>query len=248
MKSYLYIILIVCIFVSCKKATDRQCLKSTGDEETMLILLNEDFDTLDLYDGIVYNLVQDTINELEISGGKNLIPFVSSNISNNKLIIRNENNCNFLRSLNKKIRVNIHYKDLSYINFKGSESLESSNVINTNSLRIRIRDNAGSVNLNVSVGYLETSIVTGYGDYNLSGSAQTAYLNCNSNGFCDARALTTSQNLIVRSNTQGNMYINAGQVNLEATILQAGNIKYTGTPITKDVNISGEGQLIDLED
>lgn len=246
MNKYIYIIFISCTFLSCKKASERRCLKSSGPDSAVLTEINEEFDTLYLYDAIDYELVQDTVNELEIMGGENLIPYVLNEITNGTLTIRNDNKCNFLRSFKRKIKIRIHFKELNYIYFEGSASLISKNTIESNSFRLRIRDNAGSANLTIAAGYLETTISNGNGDFTLKGTAQNAFLHCNANSFCDTRNFQVSNDLIVRSNTQGDMYINADQVNLKATILQAGNIKYIGTPITKDVNISGEGQLIDL--
>lgn len=238
----------ICFLTSCKKASDRRCLKSAGEESSMIIDLNENFDTLYLYDAIIYELIQDTVNRLTIIGGENLIPHITNEITNGKLTIRNDNTCNFLRSFKKKVKISIHFKGLNYLHFEGSEPMVTLDTIQSNSLRVRIRDGAGSVSLNLSVGYLETTISHGYGDFTLAGTAQNAFLHCNTNSFCDARELKTNEDLIVRSNTQGDMLINASEVNLKASILKAGNIKYIGTPLTKDVNISGEGQLIDLED
>ena len=234
--------------MSCKKASERRCLKSAGEKTTLQIDLSDNYDTIYLYDAIEYELIQDTINQLILTGGKNLLPHITNEVTSNTLTIRNDNICNFLRSYKKKVRVSIHFKELSYLHFEGSEPLESMGYIQSNSLRVRIRDGAGSVTLNISVGYLETTVTHGYGDFTLTGSAQNAFLHCNTNSFCDARKLSTAEDLIVRSNTQGDMLINASEVNLKATILKAGNIKYIGTPLTKNVNISGEGKLLELGD
>lgn len=247
MRLFLYIVLLGCFFISCKKASERSCLKATGGGTTQLIEIQEDFDTLYLYDAIEYILIQDTVNQLQLTGGENLLPHISNKVTNHKLSIRNDNNCNFIRSFKKKIKVKIHFKKLNYIHFEGSEPLKTLDTITSNSLRVKIRDGAGSVTLKVAVGYLETTISHGFGDFTLAGTAQNTFLYCNSNSFCDALKLHTSEDLIVRSNTQGDMLINAAQANLKATILRGGNIKFIGTPLTKEVNISGEGDLIDLE-
>lgn len=246
MRKFIYILVVLSFFISCKKASERRCIKATGGETTVQVNLNEDFDTLYLYDAIVYELIQDTVNQIKITGGENLVEHIGTDISNNRLTIRNNNSCNFIRSFKKKIHISIHFKTLNYLHFEGSEPLEAKAPIQSNSLRIRIRDGAGSVSLNLSVGYLETTVSHGHGDFSLTGTAQSAFLSCNTNSFCDARALQTSNSLVVYSNTQGDMLINADQVNLKATLLEAGNIKYIGSPITKDVNRTGEGQLIHI--
>lgn len=67
MRLILFISISIILF-SCKKAEDRTCWKSAGDETKLEVSL-ESFDKLFLREHIVYELVQDSLNKLVITGG-----------------------------------------------------------------------------------------------------------------------------------------------------------------------------------
>jgi hypothetical protein len=239
------IIALVLIFaVGCKKAEDRACWKSTGDESSLVLPINTFVDTLILGENFNYRLIPDTVEYIEVAGGENVIPFVQALESNGKIVISNENKCNFLRSFKKKIQVNIHLKQLRFLRYTGGGEVVSSDTIHTSELRLFIVDGGGPVNLMVQTGYLEAVIAHGYGDFTFSGTSLATFLNCQSNGFCDTRNLSTTGNLRVRSSSSADMRVNAAQTNFIVEIYGRGNIRYTGTPNSLVTTITGEGQLI----
>ena len=72
----LFFLMISFIFLlSCKKQSDRYCFKNTGSIIEKNIHLPS-FSELDLGPYIHYEIVQDTVNFLEISAGENLINFI----------------------------------------------------------------------------------------------------------------------------------------------------------------------------
>ena len=89
MLSRLFFFLIIpFIFSSCKKPSDRSCYKMTGDIINKIFPLGS-FSKIDLGPYIQYELIQDTINFIEISAGKNLMNFISSDVEGGKLVIEN---------------------------------------------------------------------------------------------------------------------------------------------------------------
>ncbi len=61
------------IFVSsCKKSENRTCWKTAGKMADTVIYVN-DFSKLTLNENMSFELVQDSLNKIEIIGGKNLI-------------------------------------------------------------------------------------------------------------------------------------------------------------------------------
>ena len=70
-----FFFLVPIFFISCKKEEDRSCFKTTGSIIDKIIPLGS-FTKIDLGPYIQYELIQDTINFIEISAGENIINFI----------------------------------------------------------------------------------------------------------------------------------------------------------------------------
>jgi hypothetical protein len=244
MKNYLIYIIVISVFtVSCKKSEDRACLKFVGDEVSKTISL-EKLDSLYLYDNIVYTLIPDTSNYVELKGGENLLNHIECSNNNDKLKIRNNNTCNFLRSYKKKVKAFIHVTDIAYIHFEGAEKLTNQDTLKSGELRLVIRDGAGSVELTVDNSYMSAVVTHGWGDFTLHGKTGAAFLNCNTNSFCNTTGLKVGANFNVYSNTGGNMVVNADGTNLHATIKGDGDILYHGVPNSIEILDTGSGEAL----
>jgi len=242
MKYYGLILISIFIF-SCKKAEERACLKSTGEETTIEYSIGASFDTLYLFDNIEYTIVQSETSKIILTGGQNLIHHVGWNVQQQRLTVQNDNNCNFLRSFKQKINVEIHAPEIRYIYFEGSERLNNRDTLRSSELRIVIRDGAGPVDFNVDAGYLAATITNGFGDFTLSGKANIAFASCRGNSFCDTRNLTVSNKIIVSSNTVGDILVNTENANLKVDIFSRGSVLYTGEPVSIEKHIIGTGEL-----
>jgi hypothetical protein len=243
----LSVILCLVVFaLSCKKAEDRTCFKSIGEEKSLDTIVGS-YDTLRLFDDIKYQLVPDTIFKVEVLGGKNLIKHITINHANNTLTVENNNKCNFLRKLDEKVTVKIHVSDLNYIQFEGSEELKSTDTLYASALRLFIRDGAGDIDLTVVNGYTSAVVAYGFGSFRISGQTLYAFLNCNTNSTCDTRSLAVSLELNVNSNTQGDMYVNAaGTDSFVGLTNQKGNIYYLGKPDMTEFKNNHTGEIINL--
>jgi hypothetical protein len=247
MKNYwIYIIVISFIAISCKKAEDRTCFKFVGDESTKIISL-EKTDSLYLFDNVVYTLVPDTINYVELKGGENLLNHIECLHYDDKLEVRNNNKCNFLRSYKKKVEAFIHVKNIRFIHFEGAEKLINQDTLKSGELRLIIRDGAGPVELTVENGYMSATITHGWGDFTLHGTTYSAFLNCNTNSFCNTSDLNVDTDLKVYSNTEGNMTVNADGTNLHAITKRGGDILYKGVPNSIEIEDPGDGEVIGIE-
>jgi hypothetical protein len=209
----------------------------------MAYTFDELLDTLYLHDNIIYEIIPSTENKVVVHGGENVISFVNVSGNNRRLNISNENSCNFLRSFDRRIKVDIYTPDVRYIHYEGSERIFSKDTIESNSLRLRIRDGAGKMQLVVIVGYLECIVTHGWGDFQLSGNALQAYLACQTNSFADARDLNVLNDLTVLSNTNGDMLVNGNTKNLKLEVRRNGNIFYQGIPENIEKIIIGNGVI-----
>lgn len=245
MRSLSFFVLMISILVSCKKPEDRKCAKSTGETDTLEMALDI-FDRLHLHEHLVYELIQDSTNRVVLQGGKNLLNLVNVTVSDGLLDIRNENRCNFLRSYKNKIKVEIHFTNISDIQFEGSEPMFSRGKLKFDWLTFLIRDGAGSVDLNFDAQRVYATISHGWGDFTFRGNVQHANLIIRSNGYCDLLGMNISDSVTVVSNTQGAVKVFADGIKIKAQTLADGNIYYKGTPAVIQFEKLSGGQLIKL--
>ena len=73
------------------------CFKSTGkivDEYRAVQQFNE----IQVMNNINLFITYDTIQEIRVEAGKNLVNLIKTDVNNNRLIIKNNNKCNWIRS------------------------------------------------------------------------------------------------------------------------------------------------------
>lgn len=245
MKPLLYILLPIVLFLSCKKAEERECMKSAGKQTSLEIAL-PDFTKLRVGPKIEVVLIQDSENKLVIHGRNNLIKHISYDMdAEGFLRLLNNNRCDFLRSFEKnKVKVEVHFIDLNDLFFEGTFDLITSGVINTSNMKLNIQDGGATVYLNVKCSGIEANQGHGYGDFVLSGECYDANLRITSNGFADATGLKVHNELIVISNTPVSSSVNVEGVKTTVEIGGSGNVKYIGQPLTMNLIRYGTGELI----
>lgn len=245
MKLLLYIVPIIFLF-SCKKAEDRECMKSSGKQTSLEIAL-PNFNKLRVGPKIEIVLVQDSENKIIIHGRENLIKHISYDMDEEGFLrLVNNNRCDFLRSLEKnKVKVEVHFIDLKDLFFEGTFDLTTRGIINTFSMDLNIQDGGATVYLNLNCYRINANQGHGYGDFVLSGECYDANLRITSNGFADATGLKVNNELIVISNTPVSSSVNVNGTKTTVEISGSGNVKYIGQPLTMDLIRYGTGQLID---
>src|SRR5690554_8143103 len=76
MKNIFTLLVLIIALSSCKKASERSCFKSKGEDGTLELLVDQKIDSLKLYDDLYYTLVQSAESKVVLSGGENLLPHV----------------------------------------------------------------------------------------------------------------------------------------------------------------------------
>lgn len=244
MKYLLMTFVLAALVSACKKAEDRRCWKSTGDETTVEIPV-ADFDRLMLNGHIEYVLIQDSLDKVVIKGGKNLVKFIECTVSGDGLLeIKNTNKCAFLRNGKKELIAEIHCTSMSNIRFEGTEPLTTVGTINAPYFTLLIRDGAGPVDLRLNSIVIDADISHGWGDYTLHGTTSYAKISARSNGYCDVFDLQINDSVYVGSETPGNIKVNANGIPLRGYIKNSGDIWYKGVPSVIDVYRTGEGEVL----
>jgi len=242
MKILLKIALVGLMFYSCKKAEDRKCWKPVGkiiSEERSL----EQFDKLNLFDGIDYQLIQDSLNYIKVTSGENLINFIESDVVNGELTIRDNNRCNFIRELPARIEIEIHYTSLVQVYNESHGAISGSISMPTGYLQWDNWIGATEINLTLDIDSAEFALHTGAPHFTPSGKAN--YIWYYTSGFCfiDGSNLV-AQNGQAHNAGVGDIRIRVEQGWMACIIENFGNVYYSGNYGSIDFQDRGEGEFI----
>ncbi|MDG1347339.1 MAG: DUF2807 domain-containing protein [Crocinitomicaceae bacterium] len=238
------ILLLVLFAFGCKKSEDRSCWKFNGQTAEKKMEL-ADFQSMEIGPYMKVHLVQDSSLFVVLTGGENVINLVSTAVLDGKLTILNENKCKFLRNLNKVINVEVHFKQLKEILYKGSHDLTNEGNIVSPNLSVTLKESSGSVNLKVNCGNLEVSAEPSWADYKIQGICDQARFTVKGNSFGDTRGLKVNNLLTVLSRSSGDLKIDADATGvLKCETWGKGNVYYYGTPSSIEWNNYGTGKLL----
>lgn len=238
---YIGFIIWIFLIVSCRKPSERTCLKNAGvnnilKKEISLfeeLIVNNDFDL---------TLIQDSLNLIEIEGGKNLIELLNIEEKNTKLILNNKNSCQFLRSYKKRIAAKLHYTRFNKITFTGSGSIINTGILTFDTLLIINENSSGSINLKVNANKVYSKIILGTTDVTISGKTNFSYAYNGSFGWINHKELITDDAACF-NNSSGAVEIFSKQ-KLNAQLKGTGNVYVYGSPTDRLIDAVGKGQVI----
>ena len=243
LRNFIFIALLFSTF-SCKKAEDRACAKSVGDYVTEERSLAP-FSALQLFDGIHYQLVQDSLSKVVIHCGENLINFIETDVENETLTITDQNKCVWLRELPVDIRVEIHYSTLDYVY---NESHGLTETIGTHVGEELTWENwhvSGKTKLTTELEECTLRISAGASELDIDGAVQSLWATQSGQGRILAQKVTPTYCWADNKGT-ADMRINIAQDGqLDYIIDSFGNIIYSGEPSTiQEIDMNGSGVLI----
>lgn len=228
--------------LSCKPEKNK-CLKSTGEVVIEERNLQEGFNKIFLSENIDLYLIQDTINKLTFEAGENLMPFLSSELSNNSLSLSNNNSCRFLRSYKVPVKARLHLKELKYLFFSGSGDVISENQLSFPAITFESKDGSGEVDINVQTDSLFIVQHTGPAHFNLKGNSHYQYIYTGGNGWFYGKDLQSDTTHVNNSGT-GSVEVNVkNKLIVELKLL--GDVIYYGDPNEVVVSTNeGRGKII----
>ncbi|MCF6365817.1 MAG: DUF2807 domain-containing protein [Bacteroidales bacterium] len=227
MKCFLYILLIISLLFSCRKADD--CLSNAGKEIVVESSLNE-FDTLFVNDIFTIYLIQDTFNQIRIEGYENFVNSTTFEVKDNSLFLQNEHKCKFSKPNKKDIFVFITINEISRIRLNEASKVISETELNNDSeigLIINSKYNEADLNLNCKTFYYWNTHLNG-GKINLKGKVENLRLWNTSLGSVDASNLS-AKNVLVDTDSKADCKVVANS-KLDCTIKGQGNVYYSGNP------------------
>jgi len=246
--TYIAVITSIITILLCTSCQDKEgfgCFKSTGD------IITEErytsfFDTIELQNNVNLFLTYDTLQtSIIVEAGENLIDKISCISEANKLVIKNDNSCNWTRDYSIPVNVHIRMPDLSGLIYRGSGDIHCQNSFVIDSIQVDIREGAGSIALDLTTLSTEIFVHEGTADVTVMGSTWIIYLSNNGFGPVDCLGLE-SQFVFMRNSSPNHCYIYAGK-SLNVEISNIGDVFYTGNPEKINTSISSSGRLIKMD-
>ncbi len=253
-------ILVSMMVTSCNKME----LFTNGEPITVQRNLDRPFSAIKMYNNVNVRLKHDSTPRLELTCPKNLIEKVTTEIEGDALVIKNENEHNWLRSFDYSIDLTVYYDSLKQIDFASIGDLRC---IDSDSIRgihelaidstdtgidsmwvqtfyLNILEGCGDIDLTFSCNVVKNHFNNGTSLVTLRGDAQYTEIIMRSYGTVHAENLN-SNFVRVQSHSTNDAYVWA-RTKLTVWLYSIGNVYYKGDPwIVKEC--TNDGQVFKLE-
>ena len=183
-------------------------------------------------------ITQDSSYVIRVEAPENLMEHIKTEVSGSDLkIYEDHNHVVHTRAIN----VFISQAAIDRIELNGSGNIEANNIVSTNfDLEL---NGSGNIFLNIATTNLEVDL-RGSGNIDITGSTTDLSVEIVGSGDLDVRNIPTT-NAIVEVDGSGNVSLDVSN-SLNAEIEGSGNIYYWGSPTTVVTNVTGSGQVIDM--
>ena len=249
--------LVSLMFTSCQKM-----VFSNGEPITEERSVDESFTVVSMFNNVNVKLVHSQHPRLELTCPKNLIEKVTTEVKGDTLVVRNENDFNWIRSYDYSIDLTVYYDSLRSVNYCSIgelrsidsiigmkvQSIDSTEIgidtVLTNNFILRILEGSGDINLTFNCNVLKTVFSNGTSKVTLKGYAGYTEHYLKSYGVVHAEALNS--NIVkVMSHSTNDVYVWA-QSALYAYLYNIGNAYYKGYPWI-EAHCEGDGRVIKME-
>jgi len=198
-----------------------------------------DYDAVSVGGSFNVVLVKGKEGQITIKGEENLMKYIITEVSGNKLKIKFKKNVNVRTT--RKLLVTVPYRDLEKVSLGGSGNIRSEEIIKTDKFTMSVAG-SGNMNLIVDANTIKSSIA-GSGDINISGKATE--LNCSITGSgninaYDLKVVAT----YARITGSGNIKTTASD-RVDAKVVGSGNIYYKGKATHIKSKSIGSGDIVD---
>ena len=236
------VIFLLFIFIwACKPENRCDCFKSNQPVSTEERTLAS-FQELEILSVFEVRWVKDSTYKALITCGEKLIENISTEIIDSKLVLKNNNKCNWMRSQDKRIVIEVHSPTLKNIYINECCDLISTDTIKTAVLNIDNHAGISTAKINVNCETLYFSVHAGTGNFEVGGYTGVAYYYNNGNSYFNMENCWADY-LYLKSNSTGQTYVHVTK-ELGATVAGRGNVYYYGNPYKIDRDETAEGRLI----
>ncbi len=258
------VIAVLCFLVSLMATSCQKmdALFSNGEPVTEYRSVDQDFTVVSMFNNVNVKLVHDSHPHMELTCPKNLIGRVTTEVKGDTLVVRNENDFNWIRSFDYSIDLTVYYDSLRSVNYYSIGELRSldslkgmraqsidtieNNIdtVRTHNFILRIWEGSGDIDLTMNCSVLKTVFNNGTSKVTLHGYAGYTEYYLRSYGVVHAEAMRS--NIVkVMSHSTNDTYVWA-QSTLHAHLYNIGNVYYKGYPRIEGTYTSN-GRVFRLE-
>lgn len=241
LKSLLLIIGCIIVISGCDKERLDDCFRGHGDDKTETRFVTP-FTSIRVSGNVVVELIPDTVQLIEVTGGENFIDQIKTEVSGSRLEIDDNIGCNFVRSYDREYKVKVHFTELRHIEHYAAKDLTCSDTIQSQILDIDKWAGGGNLNLITKTDEVFIRIHAGSGDVNVAGKSHYQYVFQRGFGFMFLSRLLSDE-VYADKGGSGDCYLHANN-SLRIDFNSKGNLFYSGEPevnITKSID---EGSII----
>ncbi len=179
--------------------------------------------------------------KIEVSAQQNILDVLETYVSNNKLVIKYENDVRVRR--HEDITVNISAPDLNSLRVSGSGNISTTGMLKPNSMDMDV-SGSGNINVaNITTNYIEANI-SGSGNIKVqNGTAAEEKLKISGSGNLDLMNVAAKTATTTTSGS-GDTKVKVSE-RLNVTISGSGSVYYIGQPAI-NTSISGSGKVRQL--
>jgi hypothetical protein len=215
------------------------CMKSTGKVIRETRSLNT-FSTLEISGNINVILTSDSSYDVVVEAGEHLLKKIKTEVSGTRLLVRNDNSCNWVRSYKNPLNVYVGIKNIDDIFQYSPELLSTEKLLIKDTLIVHLYSN-GSVNLDLDSKsiWLDMDFL---GDCRLRGKTKKMLVTSLGMGQFNSEGMNCAE-LYVFGKGQGDVFVRSDS-SLVAYIENSGNVYYSGSPVVIGGSNTGTGRLI----
>ena len=181
-------------------------------------------------------LMQGAEQKIKIEAEDNILQYIKTNVSNNKLSVSSENNI----SPTKAINIYITIKEITSLELTGSGNISVEKILNSPSLNLK---NIGSGNITASIKVEALDIIiSGSGNIYLDGNAKETEIKINGSGKLNGKELIVF-NCKVNLSGSGDCTIDVNN-RLNADLSGSGNVFIVKEPESLYGNCVGSGKVM----
>lgn len=233
-------IITLLILTSCAKEGG-VCWSGTGDD-VMVVRQIESFHHLEVHGAMDVEFIPNSgETRIELECGQKLQDGFKTEVENGRLLIRNVNRCNWMRSLHRKVKIKVYGTSIDSLTYYGNGKFEMKDTNHTTNFTLMGWDSSGDLDLVLNSKLCYIKMNTGTSDVTLHGKADFLYYYSLSQSFIYGRDMLCREGFAIQKG-YGDFYINPGE-KLFVEITRPGNVYYPGG-IPCDQRISGGGKLI----
>ncbi len=176
--------------------------------------------------------------KLTLEGEENILPYIITEVKDDKLKIKVKNNTNI--KFTQKLTITVPFENIETISLGGSGNVISKKTITGDEINFSV-GGSGNIETKVKANTIKSS-VGGSGNIRLAGSADKMKCSIAGSGNIKAYGLSV-KSLKASIAGSGDIQITIKE-KIKATIVGSGNVYYRGNPKSIDANSIGSGDVI----